>query len=87
MIEYFNFDLRPIPAAQPPTHPGFSCQEMCDDKRKAHELAEEFIGKKVLGRALKDTKLSLVESKAYLNAYIHVIVARSNHNSKSILHL
>lgn len=82
MIKSFNFDLRPIAAAQPPTHPGFSFQEMCDDNRKAQELAEEFVGKKI------ENIISLAESKAYLNAYIHVIVARStNHNSNSIIHL
>jgi hypothetical protein len=48
---------------------------MRDDKRKASELAEEFIGKKI------GDKLSNVEFKAYLYAYIHVILARSNQDS------
>lgn len=43
---------------------------MREDLRKASELAEDFIGKKL------EAKMSGVEFKAYLNAYIHVIVAR-----------
>jgi len=43
---------------------------MRDDQRKASELAEDFIGKKLI------EKMSSVEFKAYLNAYIHVIIAR-----------
>ena len=48
---------------------------MREDQRKASELAEDFIGKKL------EAKMSGVEFKAYLNAYIHVIVARSIQDS------
>lgn len=57
---------------EPATHPGFSCEYMREDKRKAEELAEEFVGKKI------GEKLSSNEFKTYLYAFIHVIIARSN---------
>lgn len=51
------------------------------DNRTAQEIAEEFTGKKL------ESKLNALELKAYLNAFIHVILARSSLDDQFTLKL